>query len=710
MIAEARLCLAVCSLLRREAQAVLDQLDDPRLTLQTFPHQPTGRVPAEAELPLDPACQQTVALGCTCMPPAPSPGAQRVAVEQCLHLLLNAETIAAFQQAGYYIVSPGWLENWPGQIAAWGFDQPTARAFFAEFAQGILLLETGVVAKSAAHLEQFTAFIGLPGKTLAVGLDHFRLHVEQIVLQSRQTAQTQRDWQRTADHAMAVDLLGDMVQLTAQRDVILQTIDIFKMLYAPQVVSFVSDEAMDNALVINAPGDGFTPTAQQALHQAYTLWQPQLLPAGFVIPVGHGELRFGLLVVDGLALPERRQDYYNLAQQVAQVAAVTLSNARHYDDLRLAKQRYQTLFDQLTGAVALIDVETRRFLEFNQGALDMLGCEAAALQQWTLERLFAPTVDIPPEKLIERLVNMQGSNTVLQITRRDGAVLNVMMAGGLITVHNDPALLLTWHDISSQRRVEAAEREQERLRAELRKEQRLRQQKLQFIRTVSHEFRTPLTIIKSSAALAQIYADSGDPAQQGRHLEKITNQIAYFEKIMESIQAYNAATTTGLNAQFVRTDTAALCAEVVQTMMHAPQFAHVLTLEAPADLPQTMTDPNLLRSTLLELIDNAAKFSPPGSRIQLRLCTAEETLCLAVQDEGIGIPPADQPEIMKPFTRGANAEHIRGNGMGLAVANELAGALNGELTVTSTLGQGTTFTLCLPVHSQDSRAIPPPLL
>lgn len=118
---------------------------------------------------------------------AQSAAVQVVAVSRCLEFAAPAPLVDARVEAGAYLLTPGWLSRWQRYIAQWGFDQATAREFFAETTKKLTLLDTGIDAQSADQLRAFAAFLALPCETLPVGLDLLRLRVAGAVQEWRLT-------------------------------------------------------------------------------------------------------------------------------------------------------------------------------------------------------------------------------------------------------------------------------------------------------------------------------------------------------------------------------------------------------------------------------------------------------------------------------------------------------------------------------------------
>lgn len=100
-----------------------------------------------------------------------------IAFDQCFELVADPQLVAAQDAAASYLLTPGWLRNWPRHMRAWGFDRPTARAFFGETVRQLVLLDTGVDDQSAAQLDALAEFLALPCTIVPVGLGRLRDHL-----------------------------------------------------------------------------------------------------------------------------------------------------------------------------------------------------------------------------------------------------------------------------------------------------------------------------------------------------------------------------------------------------------------------------------------------------------------------------------------------------------------------------------------------------
>jgi hypothetical protein len=167
-------------------------------------------------------------------------------LDHCLYLFAGRELIDEMIDSGAYLFTPGWLAEWRGHLAEWGFDQPTARSYFGESVRRLVLLDTGSETGSAEALAAFAGYVNLPSETLRVGMDQFRSILSRIVLewrlagaQARARDAIERADRHAGDYAMAVDLLLGLTSIVVEEDAVRKVIDVFAMMFAPDRKSVV---------------------------------------------------------------------------------------------------------------------------------------------------------------------------------------------------------------------------------------------------------------------------------------------------------------------------------------------------------------------------------------------------------------------------------------------------------------------------------------
>jgi two-component system sensor histidine kinase KdpD len=230
--------------------------------------------------------------------------------------------------------------------------------------------------------------------------------------------------------------------------------------------------------------------------------------------------------------------------------------------------------------------------------------------------------------------------------------------------------------------IEAA-RQTERLRTTL-------------IDAMAHEFKTPLTSIK--AATTSLLANPDQPEKSRVELLKIADEEA--ERLTELID--NAVEMARLEAadidvQAEISDLGEIVRDVVASMQTVID-GRPLNVHCDTNVPRIAVDRRLMKLAIKQLLDNALKYSAPGTPVVLSVQSVKDEVRLDVTDRGVGIPAREQPRIFQRFYRSPSAQKgIPASGLGLSIAQRIVQAHDGDLTVTSQPGE-TTFRMTLPVH------------
>lgn len=233
------------------------------------------------------------------------------------------------------------------------------------------------------------------------------------------------------------------------------------------------------------------------------------------------------------------------------------------------------------------------------------------------------------------------------------------------------------------------------------------QAKSSFLAQMSHELRTPLNAIIGFSELmaSEVYGELGDGRYReycadimasGKHLLQIVNEVLDMAKIEAGQMALREE----------RLDLAALLRRCLRLMGPLARQNEIgLELEA-ADLPPVHGDGLKLQQTVLNILSNALRFTPPGGRVTVRARTTGDGLLLSIADNGIGIPPDKLADVLQPFSQADNSLQRRheGTGLGLPLAKAFAELHGGTLSLASTLEEGTTVTIQLPAERLESAA------
>jgi len=217
--------------------------------------------------------------------------------------------------------------------------------------------------------------------------------------------------------------------------------------------------------------------------------------------------------------------------------------------------------------------------------------------------------------------------------------------------------------------------------------------------SIAHEFKTPLTSIKA-AATALLYTPTPNQEEQRELLTVVDEEADRLGRLVtEAIQmARIEAGKTRLNTDLCSVES--LIQGILQQMKSVVE-GRSITLSIAADTPLIIADEELLGLAIRQLLDNAVKYSPPGSPVAISAEKAEGGVIISVSDQGPGIPEWEQSRIFQKFYRRADTHrHVAGSGMGLAISLEIVRAHGGEIWVESVPGQGAKFCISVPCISE----------
>lgn len=355
-----KLCLKVCQHFRHEIAALSSEPDFADTQLSTYPsfcERPQKDdslkrlITKEAEQEFD-----VVLVGACFLGSAKKiPQVEHLKIfktDQCLHFIAGQSFADHYMQQGAYLLTPGWLKDWPRRMAQWGFNQVSARQFFGECTTKLVLLDTGVISDSAQSLQNLADYLDLPAEIVPVGLDYFRLFMQTRVQSWRQDQAirevkeaTTLANQKTADYSMAFELLANLTKMRTEAEVVQGVLGTFTMLFAAKSLVYVP--VNDNQLGKPHPGqvsDTDTATMQAWLEnntEEYTLLVDE---NGFRLRLTFQDETIGLLDVSDIAFPEYKHQYLNLALVMARLSSMAIVNARIFQQVQESANT-----DDLTG-------------------------------------------------------------------------------------------------------------------------------------------------------------------------------------------------------------------------------------------------------------------------------------------------------------------------------------------------------------------------
>lgn len=367
--------------------------------------------------------------------------------------------------------------------------------------------------------------------------------------------------------------------------------------------------------------------------------------------------------------------------------------AQRTAELQQAKERVEAIFNNSSDAIILV-YTNGMIQQINQAFTHMFGYLPEAVYGQSLTALF---ISSQMELLNTTLYSVATTGEVARVDliarRSDGLYFDVELAVASIMEKSREQT----HLICSIRDITARKQAEEELRKALDKEKELNELKSRFVSMVSHEFRTPLTTIRSSSEFLKLYKERLSEEKQQHHLQRILIQVDRMTDMLNDVLTLSRSDNVGFVCNPTPVDFRAFCRDLVdETQLIAPN--HQLELLYSCDLQMILIDEDLMRHVLTNLLSNAIKYSPDGSSVYFEVMCESEQVLVHVRDQGIGIPQEDQPRLFEAFHRARNVSTIQGTGLGLSIVKRAVEAHGGTIHFESKIDMGTTFTLQLPLN------------
>lgn len=239
---------------------------------------------------------------------------------------------------------------------------------------------------------------------------------------------------------------------------------------------------------------------------------------------------------------------------------------------------------------------------------------------------------------------------------------------------------------------------EESIKNALENEKVLNEMKTKFISTASHEFRTPLTTVLSSAELLERYGRKWKVEKYDEHISNIKNSVDYLTQLINDVLTIGRTETGKIELNLKQLDFYEFCLAVIKEITPLTTHKHKILFKYLTEQKYFFLDEKLLRFILINLLTNAIKYSPKGGKIEMEADYIANQLIIKICDEGIGISEKDQKVLFEPFHRGSNIQNIPGTGLGLSIVKKSVELLKGKIEIESNLNYGSTFTIFIPAE------------
>ncbi|BCL37466.1 ATP-binding protein [Nostoc sp. MS1] len=381
---------------------------------------------------------------------------------------------------------------------------------------------------------------------------------------------------------------------------------------------------------------------------------------------------------------------------------IALLKHRLERDIRENRDRLATLLNSISDAVIATD-ETGNVTFMNPAAEVLTGWPQVDAMGRDISQIFhlvdevtETTIENPVTKVLreQKVVYLQEYTSLIT---KDGKRVPIGdSASPIMAVPNQiNGVVIVFWDLSERRQTELLEQA-------LQKERELNNLKSLFISTVSHEFRNPLSVIQTAIELIELHGENLTEVKRNTYIRRIKGAVQSMKLLMEDVLFIGKAEAGRLESQPTLLNLKEFCQELIEDFTTVEISGHEIIFNCYGDTTDAYMDERLLHYILVNLLSNAIKYSPHKETIRVEL-SCDQTQGIAIfqiQDEGIGIPEADQAHLFESFYRASNSQSIQGTGLGLVIVKRCVEAHNGQISFTSQEGVGTKFTVTLPLNCQ----------
>ncbi len=391
----------------------------------------------------------------------------------------------------------------------------------------------------------------------------------------------------------------------------------------------------------------------------------------------------------------------DFASSLAAMVSLALEEshrARSESLLRESEEKFRALFEASSQGVMLHD--EHQYLEVNPAIVQILGYDSAheliGLHPGKTSPPIQPNGDDTAtlaQKYIQECLSKGHVRFEWVARRKSGEDIPVEVILTRVQWGGKQIIQAAVNNISERKQAEAE------LLKSLAREKELGQLKSNFVSMVSHEFRTPLGVIMSSAEILENYLDQLEPEDRREQLLSIRKNTRRMADLMEEVLLLGMVEAGKLDFKPAALDFASFCRRLIDELQSATNNKCLVQISTLEDAKDGFADERLLQHVFINLLSNAVKYSPAGSTVHFDVERDGDFAVCRIRDHGMGIPESDIERLFSAFYRGRNAGQVPGTGLGLTIVKRCVELHRGKIKVESAVGRGTTVTVKLPLFA-----------
>lgn len=361
--------------------------------------------------------------------------------------------------------------------------------------------------------------------------------------------------------------------------------------------------------------------------------------------------------------------------------------------LMYSEEQYRLLVENSNEGI--IVVQDGEIIFYNERTLQVLHCSPSEL---SIENIINNIYPDDKETVIKinQISDIQenfSNQYTVRLLRNHSKIIFIEINATRVMWSGKPSILYFISDITNSKRAE------NEIKKALEKEKELSELRSRFISMTSHEFRTPLTSINTSAELLEKYWDKMDDGKKKNSLMRIQENVDVMTNMLNDVLTIGKSDAGMLHIKLEPVNIGELCREILREFKTClvSKSNHNIKFEMKSLNSRILLDYQLVKQMLENLLSNAVKYSNDNSLINFKVSFSEKFIIFNIKDEGIGIPETDINNLFSPFFRANNTGNISGTGLGLAIVKRIVDLHNGKIYVKSEEGKGTEFVITLPL-------------
>ena len=391
-------------------------------------------------------------------------------------------------------------------------------------------------------------------------------------------------------------------------------------------------------------------------------------------------------------------------------------------NLAQSKRELQTIINTVQTGILLIDADSNKIINANPVASDVIGLKKDKIEGHAYTDFF-------PDEQKQLPPNKHSSSFESQIKSANGNKVPILRAVSLISIGNQKYRIESFLDITERKQAEIAlqqtnellelkvqertidlqllvhklkeevterEKAQKELLKLLEKEKELSDLKTRFVSMVSHEFRTPLTIIRSAAQMIVKFKDRLSGSEKQDNLNRIIVTVDTMTDLLENVLFIGKTESEKFKLNPRPIDMTKFCKGIVHDIKLGLNKERNIRFKSEGEFQTQHIDVKLLRHILFNVLSNALKYSEEEKPIDFNLSCHKDKVIFSIQDYGIGIPEEEQEKIFELFHRAKNVGSVSGTGLGMSVVLQSLKLHGGKIDLSSKVNIGSTFKIEIP--------------